>query len=270
MDTLKYLQFYFVFDRILDGYDDIFEAIDGEILTKFDSLKDEFNFLHQEAKNFLIRLAKGDRKRFVASKYLSRSLSSIIINELVNKGFIIFERSKEIKPIKNRKEKLKKELRRYQIQDKIHFTNRFYRFWFRFIEPNLDLLYKNQKDDVLNEIKNKFDHYCSLEFELACINLLSKNLNIPKDEISSYWDKENEIDIYANYDGFVIVAEAKYKERKICKNILNLLIQKCEKSKINWDKIALFSKSGFSNELLGLKDNRVILFELDDFKDLYE
>ena len=100
--------------------------------------------------------------------------------------------------------------------------------------------------------------------------ILSKNLNIPKDEISSYWDKENEIDIYANYDGFVIVAEAKYKERKICKNILNLLIQKCEKSKINWDKIALFSKSGFSNELLGLKDNRVILFELDDFKDLYE
>ena len=34
--------------------------------------------------------------------------------------------------------------------------------------------------------------------------------------------------------------------------------------------MALFSKSGFSNELLGLRDDRVILFELDDFKDLYE
>lgn len=270
MDTLKYLQFYFVFDRILDGYDDIFEAIDKEILAKFQSLESEFSFDYDDAKAFLIRLAKGDRKRFVASKYLSRTLSVAVINELSTKGFIKFERSKEIKPIKNRRQKLKKELRRYQIQDKIHFTKRFYRFWFRFIEPNLQLLRAGDKESVMDKIRSEFDHYCSLEFELASIELISKNLNIPKEQISSYWDKENEIDIYASYDGFILVAEAKYKERKICKNILNLLIQKCEKSKINWNKMALFSKSGFSNELLGLRDDRVILFELDDFKDLYE
>ncbi|MEE3712127.1 DUF234 domain-containing protein [Campylobacter sp. CLAX-7218-21] len=270
MDTLKYLQFYFVFDRILDGYDDIFEAIDGEILAKFDSFCSEFSFYHDEAKIFLMRLAKGDRKRFVASKYLPRALSLAIISELNAKGFIKFEYSKEVKPVKNRHQKLKKELRRYQIQDKIHFTKRFYRFWFRFIEPNLELLKAGDKESVMDKIKVEFDHYCSLEFELASIELLSKNLNIPKEQISSYWDKENEIDIYTSYDGFTLVAEAKYKERKICKNILNLLMQKCEKSKINWDKMALFSKSGFSNELLGLRDNRVILFGLDDFKDLYE
>ncbi|WP_236843002.1 DUF234 domain-containing protein [Campylobacter lanienae] len=270
METIKYLQFYFVFDRIMSGYDDIFVAIESEILDRFDNFMDEFSFDYDETKRFLMRLAKGDRKRFATSKYLPRPLSSAIISELLDKKFIKIEQSKEIKPIKNRHQKLKKELRRYQIQDKIHFTKRFYRFWFRFIEPNLDLLKNNQKDIVINKIKNEFDHYCSLEFELACIELLSKSLNIPKGQISSYWDRENEIDIYANYDGFTIVAEAKYKERKICKNILNLLIQKCEKSKINWDKIALFSKSGFSNELLGLRDDRVILFDIDDFKDLYE
>ncbi|MCR8679677.1 MULTISPECIES: DUF234 domain-containing protein [Campylobacter] len=270
MDTIKYLQFYFVFDRVVSGYDDIFVAIESEILAKYQSLKGEFYFEYDEAKRFLMRLSKGDRKRFVASKYLSRSLSSAIINELLNKNFIKIEQSKEIKPPKIRHQKLKKELRRYQIQDKIHFTKRFYRFWFRFIEPNLKLIENNQNDMVMEEIRREFDHYCSLEFELACIELLSKSLNIPKEQISSYWDRENEIDIYANYDGFTIVAEAKYKERKVCKNILNLLIQKCEKSKINWDKIALFSKSGFSNELLGLRDDRVILFGLDDFKDLYE
>ena len=102
MDTLKYLQFYFVFDRILDGYDDIFEAIDGEILAKFDSFCSEFSFYHDEAKIFLMRLAKGDRKRFVASKYLPRALSLAIISELNTKGFIKFEYSKEVKPVKNR------------------------------------------------------------------------------------------------------------------------------------------------------------------------
>ena len=64
----------------MSGYDDIFVAIESEILDKFDNFTDEFSFDYDETKRFLMRLAKGDRKRFATSKYLPRPLSSAIIS----------------------------------------------------------------------------------------------------------------------------------------------------------------------------------------------
>ena len=69
-------------------------------------------------------------------------------------------------------------------------------------------------------------------------------------------------------DDKIIVGEAKYKERKVCKNVLNLLLYKCTKLGIEPDIIALFSKSGFSKELLSLRDERVRLYEIKDFEEL--
>jgi len=68
----------------------------------------------------------------------------------------------------------------------------------------------------------------------------------------------------------IILAECKYKERKICKNELTKLQQKAQYSGIKVDVYALFSKSGFSKELLSMKSDNLLLFELNDLETLLQ
>ncbi|CZE47521.1 DUF234 domain-containing protein [Campylobacter geochelonis] len=190
-----------------------------------------------------------------------------MLNELFRNGFLILEKSREKKPTpKCKNEKLPRELRRYTVHDKVHFKSHFMRFWFRFIQPNLALLEAGKIDEILEIIRDDFDNYCSLGFELLSANLLKKHFKNHDMEIYSFWTKEFEMDIFADYDGDFIVGEVKYKERKVCKNLLNLLELKCEKLKIKPKFIALFSKSGFSKELTTLKRDDLLLFEMEDFK----
>lgn len=112
-------------------------------------------------------------------------------------------------------------------------------------------------------IKKEFNHFASLEFELLCANFLAKKFHIPRGEISSFWDKNNEFDLF--YDNrFKLIAECKYKDTKMCKNDLNNLIKKANVSNLNPDIVILFSKSGFSNELANLKSEKIKLISLEE------
>ena len=117
-------------------------------------------------------------------------------------------------------------------------------------------------------IRAGFDEYASLGYEMLCGELMAKKFGIQGILLSSFWKKDVEIDMLFKIDDKIIVGEAKYKERKVCKNVLNLLLYKCAKLGIAPDIIALFSKSGFSKELLSLKDERVRLYEIKDFEEL--
>ncbi|WP_297576530.1 DUF234 domain-containing protein [uncultured Campylobacter sp.] len=176
------------------------------------------------------------------------------------------EKSKEEKPKPKRKnEKLKRELRRYIVHDKVHFRSNFARFWFRFVEPNLELLKAGKFELVLDMIRDDFDNYASLAFELLSAELLKKSLSI-KGEISSFWTNHEEIDLFwQDSSGNIGVAEAKYKDRKVCKNILTLLEKKCHKIGLTPQTYALFSRSGFSKELLKQRED-VLLFDIEDFR----
>ncbi len=264
------LEHYFVFDRSGNG-DELFSSIKTAILDDFEVINKSFDLapFEAEANKFLIKLAKSNRKKFSSIKPFSRHFGGELIRFLLAKNIIKIEKSCEpplVKLAKN--QKLKKELRRYHPEDKIHFTSNFARFWFYFCAPNIAKLQSGDGNSVLNIIKDGFNEYCSLAFELASIKLLAHHLNIDENSISSYWDRQNEIDIFARFGGFCVVGEAKYRGRKVCKNILNQLLTKCEHAKISPDIIALFSKSGFSNELLSLNDRRLILFDIDDFKEI--
>ncbi|ANE36232.1 putative DUF234 domain protein [Campylobacter iguaniorum] len=272
LDAKEHLEYYFVFGNspINTKYPSIFEAINCEILQNYKEFQSKFKLqiYPKESVKLLTKLAKSDRKCFNLTKNIPRKLATQILNELIGSGLIQIEKSKEPKPFKSKHQKLKKELRHYQIQDKIHFKDNLARFWFRFCQPNLELLEAGKFDEVLSLIKSEFEMYCSLPFELASIRLLAHHLNIPKNAFTSYWTKDDEIDIFSSIDDFIVVGEVKYKDRKICKNVLNLLKFKCEKIGIKPNLIALFSKSGFSNELLNLKDDTILLFDIDDFKDI--
>lgn len=273
LDIEELIKFHFVFDEfMLNGaYYDVFEAIEHEILDDYKALMPRFYFesdVDNAIKTALIKLARSDRKRFRVHKILPQTIANKVYATLLQKEFLLIEKSREQPAKRQKNQNLKKSERRYRVEDKIHFSSHFSRFWFRFIEPNLEALKSGKKDEILALIRAGFDEYASLGYEMLCGELMAKKFGIQGILLSSFWKKDVEIDMLFKIDDKIIVGEAKYKERKVCKNVLNLLLYKCAKLGIAPDIIALFSKSGFSKELLSLKDERVRLYEIKDFEEL--
>jgi len=267
------IKFHLVFDDFLlkGSYYDVFEAIRAEILDDYKNLMARFYFdedSDEAIKMALIKLARSDRKKFSVNKILPQSMANRVYAKLFSKDFLVLEKSQEKPRVKNKRQILKKSERAYKIEDKIHFNSHFSRFWFRFIEPNLSLLKEGRSEEILELIRREFDEYASLGFELLSGELMAKKLGFNGILLSSFWSKNIELDMLFSINGKIIVGEAKYKERKICKNVLNLVLHKCKRLGIKPDIVALFSKSGFSNELLGLKDKRLRLYEIKDYEEL--
>lgn len=267
------MEFHFVFDayKITPKYYDVFEAIRYEILYKVNELKKRFYF-DEKYQNFiskaLYKLSKNDRKQNYVFKLFPRNLANIVYTNILFSDLIYIEKSSQKPIVRNKNEKIKKELKNYVIEDKLHFKDNFTRFWFRFIEPNLKIIELGKYDLMMEIIKDDFDNYASLPFEILAKEIIANRLKLPPFEIVSYWEKDLEIDIFIKLNAKYIVGEVKYKNKKVCKNIVNILISKCEKINIKPEKIILVSKSGFSNELLKEKNPNLILFSIENFKEL--
>lgn len=264
------MEHYFVFDsfEISPYYESIFDAIEAKILRRYREILGSI-YLDKNARLVLIRLAKSDRKKFAASKVLSRAESRKTMDYLISERYLRLEKSREEKPTpKFKNHKLPRELRRYIVHDKVQFKSNFMRFWFRFVEPNLGLLRAGRFDEVLEMIRDDFENYASLPFENLSIKLAKIYLNSPNLELYSYWTKEFEVDMFSQSLGGVI-GEVKFRDRKVCKNALNLLDMKAQKIGIKPKFTFLFAKSGYSNELLNLKRDDLKLFDLDDFARLF-
>lgn len=253
-----------------ETYGDLSQAIEREILAEFNLLKKRFEFgaLSVWCKRALINLARGDRKISNVFKRVPRAILPRVLRLLTEKNIIFVEKTREIRPKNAKNHKLKKSLRRHRIQDKLQFCDNFSRFWFRFCEPNLTSLQNGRVCDVLNSLHSELERYFCLPFELACADFLSVKFGINRREITSFWNKDAEIDIFVQNDDFTIVGEVKYKAKKVCKDVLNSLIFKCEKIGLKPDFYVLFSKNGFSSELKSLKNDKILLFELENFKEL--
>lgn len=236
-------------------------------MPNLSKIKDELNFNQNEIK-FLKKLAICDRKRFVVASVLDRKNSIKTINSLMDRGIIRLEKSSEIKPKSQKHRKIKKDLRRYNVQDKFHFCSNFLRFWFYFIEPNYEILEQNEVERFLQILQNEYEKFASLAYELASLEFLSDFLGVENSHFSSFWTKDVEIDIFANLDGFIIVGEVKFRDRKVCKNLLNSLKFKCQKAGISPNLIVIFSRFGFSLELKNLENEGLNLFDINDFQRL--
>lgn len=184
---------------------------------------------------------------------------------MLSLGILDLEKSLEEKPKKVKHQKIKKNLRKYQVRDKIHFKASFVRFYFRFLWPNLEEIKQGNFSQVLEKIRLDFDNFSSLPFELLAQQLIAEKFAIK--EISSLWTKEVEIDIFSQEDK-ILVGEVKYKDRKVNKSLYNSLLAKCEKLNIKADFIVLVAKNGFSKEFEKIRDKRLFTFTLKDFYEL--
>lgn len=263
------MEFYFVFEGLEfeTKYFDLQTAIRREVFDKISILERRFAALRYSEKGILLRLAKGARK--LNKMYDPRFKSAL--NALKKSGLIKIEKTRQKPYPVIFGQRLSRELRRYQISDKLHFSKNFYYFYFRFIEPNLNIIKSGNEDEknvLLARINDGLSAYFCLPFELVCADFLSLKMRINREFISSYWDKDCEIDILAQSDDIIIAGEVKYKEHIVSKKLLKELEAKCGIAGICPDFYVLFSKSGFSGELKALKNSKLLLFSLDDFKDI--
>jgi len=87
----------------------------------------------------------------------------------------------------------------------------------------------------------------------------------------SWWDRSNEYDLFAvTQSGKVILGECKYKGRKVTRAELTKLKDKAARSGIKADIFALFSRSGFSEELKNMDNDKLILKDINDFSYLLD
>ncbi|MDO9267022.1 MAG: DUF234 domain-containing protein [Sulfurimonas sp.] len=260
IDTTKPLHF-LITELILEKYGEINKKIEKLTLENSDNLR----LLHA--------LAVGDRKIFSAFNRagLNNANGGSALNFLQEKGLIQIEFSRE-EPARslNPSGKLKREVARHRISHKVLFTHPFVRFWFYFIVPHSREIKNCKYDNFFKDFEIRRHSYTSLVFEELSEVLLNYNLRDSQILSSgSYWDANIEIDILTiTQDEKVYAAECKWSNHKVNKKEWHKLLDKCEKLGIEPTQVILFSKRGFSKELLQCQGKKLALYCSQDFEAL--
>ena len=256
----------------LDYFDDVHSMVESNFVdnfAKFQTLVSPSYLIETPYREVLMAVARGDGKFYsvLRKAKLSETVGEEIIKELVALNVLKIETSRESPLRIHPKNKLKKEQRTYRIQDKLRFVQPFMRFWFGFVSYYKKELLLGKGDAFLNNFEKNYERLRTLVYEQLCDDLLIQYYAEKSSIISSgsYWNIHSEFDILAiTQSKKIILGECKYKDRKVCKNELTKLKIKAEESEINVDIYALFSKSGFSNELIGMRSDTLLLFDLSD------
>jgi uncharacterized protein len=163
------------------------------------------------------------------------------------------------------KEKAKSRIGLYKL------LNSYFRFYYAFVYPNISELMEGDVDIIYEDIiEPNIDMFVSLEFEKVCIQYMrslnrDKRLPFRFTKIGRWWNKDRETDIVA-YDtkGNYTLGECKWRNKKVGIQELNALKEKS----VLFNGIAnnryymLFSKSGFTHELVKNCDDNTLLIDL--------
>ena len=252
------------------------ELIQSQILDNFDLLNNQITELTSNEPQYLkllTNLARGDRRIFSAfnKSGLSNMSGGLSLKHLQEVGVLEAEYSREEPPLKDGN-KLKREVSRHRISNKMRFTSPFLRFWFYFISPMKKEIELGNYEKVIENFRQHHQAFVGYTFEELSNELLKFKLSsCTFIESGSYWDRHVEIDLMATtLDEKLIIGECKWKNHKLNKKELNKLNEKCEKVDFNPDIIMLFTKRGFSKELLSIQDKNLRLYTCEDFEDLLQ
>ncbi|MEO1954746.1 MAG: DUF234 domain-containing protein [Campylobacterales bacterium] len=271
---IEYFSIFGGLDISIDTSKPIQELIQTIILKDFYRYNEKIRKLtHQNkyAKRLLYALAVGDRRIFSAfnRSNLNNQNGGEALNYLEKNGVVQIEYSRE-EPARSLQPhgKLKKEIARHRISHKVLFIEPFVRFWFYFVLKYTKDIQNGNYENFLENFTKKQHSYTSLVFEELSEILLNYHLRDSQILSSgSYWDRNVEIDILTiTKDEKKYVAECKWRNHKINKKELHKLQDKCEKLHLVPNQIILFSKRGFSKELMQLQSANLALYSCDDFE----
>lgn len=222
--------------------------------------------------NLLHAIAVGDRRQGSAFRRarIGKERGNEAFEFLRTNGYLTLERSREMPLIRaHPKQRFKKEIEHHRISHKFRFTSPFLRFWIAFVEPFIESIKEGNTERFYEHFHAHFNSFVGFTFEELC-DLYIREILAPKFQSDildsgSYWDREVEIDLFTEtMEGEIWVGECKWTNHKVNKKEFHKLEEKCTKLSISPDKILLFTKRGFSNELNDLKDKRVYRFSAED------
>lgn len=155
--------------------------------------------------------------------------------------------------------------------------NSFFVFYYRFISANLSFINSGNADIVLDRIEEGFSNYMGPVWENICtkwffVKDTIKTLPFIFDSIGRWWSgnkatrKQTELDILAFNDDSAIIGECKWWNSKVPCDVYYKLLKNSEVVNKQSKYYFLFSKSGFSDELIDLakKDAKIRLISLDE------
>jgi AAA+ ATPase superfamily predicted ATPase len=231
---------------------DIFKSIEKNILSTSAYLYDEPRYILQNEVNepityftILETIASGEHKiGHIASK-LNKNVQNItsFISKLIELDIIY----KDVPITEQNPAKSKKGL--YFIKDN------FFRFWFLYVLSHKSQLELDNTKYVLKKIKENFNGYVAKIYEDISIEYTLRNYELLK--CGRWWNKNSEIDVVGVGEDYLIVGECKYSNKKVGVDILKSLQEKAlhVELKLAIKKYLLFSKSGFTDDLIALSKN---------------
>ncbi|QSQ08751.1 hypothetical protein H0A61_01096 [Koleobacter methoxysyntrophicus] len=256
-----------------DDTKDIYENIKTKILDKASYLYEEPKLLlKQEVRepalyNSIIEaIASGSSKlNEISTKVgVDTDKCSKYISTLINLKIL-----EKITPV-GLKEKSRKSI--YKIK------NNFFRFWYRFIFNNKALIEQGLVDEVIEKkIKPFINNFIGTVYEEICIDylkILNKNKALPFifEKIGKWWGNnpykkcEEEIDIIALDEDNIIFGECKWQDRKIDMAVLNVLIEKSALFSYRNKYYVLFSKRGFTDNVINFAEHHSKVFLIKEFE----
>lgn len=137
-------------------------------------------------------------------------------------------------------------------------TDNYFRFWYAFVFQNQSELEDGDAEGIWNYVvKTELDNFVSHIFEKICIQYLRKQNKQNKlpfhfVQIGRWWNKTDEIDVMAvdRTKKKILLGECKYKNTKMQVSDLRHLQEKYKLGESEKAFFWLFSKKGFSDELL--------------------
>jgi len=222
--------------------------------------------------NLLHAISIGDRRQGSAFRRarIGKERGAEAFEFLRTSGYLTLERSREM-PLERAhpKQRFKKEIEHHRISHKYRFTTPFMRFWFAFVEPFAKSIREENYQPFLHHFHDQFNAFVGFTFEELCDvyirEVLAPKFNCDILDSGSYWNREVEIDLFIEtMEGETWAGECKWTNHKVNRKEFHKLEEKCSKLSISPDKILLFTKRGFSNELNDLKDKRLYRFSAED------
>lgn len=254
----KYIELFYDFE-------DIYTAVENNVLLKSSFLYDEPNFLLRREVSevgsyfsVIKAIAAGNQKLSKIAMVLELKQTGLTkyLKTLIDLDIL----EREVPVTEDNPERNKRGL--YKIRDN------FMLFWFKFIFPNLSYIESGHPELVMKKIRaNLVDAHISYVYEDICMEKMWElnaggTWDFHFDKVGRWWNQNTEIDIVAldQTDHHIIFGECKYWTNKVGIDVLRDLERKAER--VEWNKdgrinhFILFSVSGFTDELVELSQIR--------------
>jgi hypothetical protein len=266
-DFEKALEYFTVFGGTgwdIDTSKSVDALIEEKVLRNYEPLHNGIiRFTHGNALYHMllsiIALGESHEDAVFKKARVGRDKGEEAMDYLEMKSLLKFDSSIE-KPLKSSDGK----------SDKVSFDLPFMRFWFATVSP----YYKSVSTGDFSESEKKWNALRG-NFSILLSNLLvlelvkqtfdKKYTDDPIVSIGSYYDKQTEIDILAKRkSGKMLAGACKYSEKPAKTNMLETVKEKCEKAELDIADYVLFSKNGFTTEVVESKELNTTLLSGED------